>query len=475
MKRVFLLAFTGLMVFKTAMAGGHLSLTTQHQVPEVFIPGEAGQSLLLSADSLSSEWLELEEVVVQSTRATGNTPVAYSEIGKKELSKKAFGQDMPYLLQSTPSLVSTSDAGTGIGYSGFRIRGTDANRINITLNGVPLNDAESHGVFWVNMPDLSASLRTVQVQRGVGTSSHGAAAFGATVNMQSEPTGSEPYAGVELTGGSFGTMKSSVKLGTGSLANGFSFDGRLSSVESNGYIDRASVNLHSYYLNGTYTHRNTLVKLVTLAGREKTYQAWNGVPSSMLQTHRTFNPCGLYTDENGNVHYYPNQIDNYRQTHYQLLVSQQLQRGWNTNLTLHYTAGKGYYEEYKPEASFEKYLILPFTDGAGTRVEESDLVRRKWLDNDFFGLIYSLNHTTEKGMRLSFGTSANRYLGNHFGKVICEGGDRPGIGSRVVQESGRKGGGCGLWQDRNAPPFGSKRISRPAVPLDQPSHDRNRR
>ncbi|MGE4568385.1 MAG: TonB-dependent receptor [Bacteroidales bacterium] len=403
MNRVSILAITGLLLSQITLAGATTS-------PATLQP--------LDSDSIPSEYLQLEEVVVMSTRATARTPVAYSEISKKSLTEKAFGQDMPYLLQSTPSLVSTSDAGTGIGYSGFRIRGTDANRINITLNGVPLNDAESHGVFWVNMPDLSASLGSVQVQRGVGGSSHGAAAFGATVNMQNEPTGTIPYAGAEFSAGSFGTLKSSLKLGTGTLGKGFSFDGRLSSVESDGYVDRASVNLHSWYLNGTYKQNHTLVKLVALSGREKTYQAWNGVSSALLSTHRTFNPCGLYIDNEGNENYYNNQTDNYRQTHYQLLLSQELASGWNSNATLHYTAGQGYYEEYKPAADFSKYRLQPFTDGSGSLVESSDLVRQKWLDNDFFGMIYSLNHTSAQGTRFTVGASANRYLGHHFGKVI---------------------------------------------------------
>lgn len=403
MNRVSMWATAGLLLLQTTLWGESTS---------------PAKSQAFETDTLPSEYLQLEEVVVMSTRATANTPVAYSEISTKSLREKAFGQDMPYLLHSTPSLVSTSDAGTGIGYSGFRIRGTDANRINITLNGVPLNDAESHGVFWVNMPDLSASLGSVQVQRGVGGSSHGAAAFGATVNMQNEPSGTLPYAGTEFSAGSFGTLKSSLRLGTGTLGKGFSFNGRLSSIESNGYIDRASVGLHSWYLNGTYAHNRTMIKLVALSGKEKTYQAWNGVSSALLSTRRTFNPCGLYYDDEGNEKYYNNQTDNYRQTHYQLLVSQQLTGGWNTHATLHYTAGKGYYEEYKPDAAFRKYGIQPFTKGSGTVVESSDLVRQKWLDNDFFGIIYSLNHTSEKGTRFTLGASANRYLGHHFGKVI---------------------------------------------------------
>ena len=369
-------------------------------------------------DSLKiSRDLSLDEVVVTATKVAKGTPVAYSEVSKDELSRKNDGQGIPYLISQSPSVIMTSDAGTGIGYSGFRIRGTDANRINITVNGVPVNDSESHTVFWANMSDFASSVDNIQIQRGAGTSTNGAAAFGATVAMQTQKPDLKPYAEYSLSAGSFGTVKNSVKTGTGLLRDHFVFDARYSNVQSDGYIDRATANMHSYFGSATYYGDNTLVRFQTFGNIEKTYQAWNGVPSIYLESDRTYNPCGEYK-ENGVKKFYDNQTDNYRQQNYHLMVSQRLSDLWNMNLTLHYTHGEGYYEDYKPNEEFTKYkLPESYINGKGDTIVSSDLVRRKWLDNDFYGVVYSANYRSER-LQISFGSAVNKYVGDHFGRVM---------------------------------------------------------
>ena len=368
-------------------------------------------------DSLKiSRDLSLDEVVVTATRVAKGTPVAYSELSKNELNRKNDGQGIPYLISQSPSVIMTSDAGTGIGYSGFRIRGTDANRINITVNGVPVNDSESHTVFWANMSDFASSVDNIQIQRGAGTSTNGAAAFGATVAMQTQKPDLKPYAEYTFSGGSFGTVKNSVKLGTGLLHDHFVFDARYSNVQSDGYIDRATANMHSYFGSATYYGDNTLVRFQTFGNIEKTYQAWTGVPSSLLKIDRTYNPCGEY-EENGVKKFYDNQTDNYWQQNYHLMASQRLGDLWNMNLTLHYTHGEGYYEDYKGNAKFNSYKLPAYIDGQGDTIRKSDLVRRKWLDNDFYGVVYSANYRTER-LQMSFGSAVNKYVGDHFGRVM---------------------------------------------------------
>jgi len=359
--------------------------------------------------------VSINEITVTSLRVTDRSAVAYSNVNSEEIAKRNLGQDIPYLLALTPSFVTTSDAGTGVGYTGFRIRGTDANRVNMTVNGVPLNDAESHGVFFVNMPDFASSLSSMQVQRGVGTSTNGAAAFGASINMQTESLNAKPYAEVSSTYGSFNTNKNSLKAGTGLLDNKLAFDARLSNVTSDGYIDRASVNLKSYYFSGGYFSDKTVVKLITFGGNEKTYQAWNGVSSENMATKRTYNELGEYKDANGNVKFYDNQTDNYNQTHYQLHWLQELNPNLHMNTTAHYTRGLGYYEEYKTEREYPEYGLTPAVV-KGDTLENTDLIRQKWLDNYFYGLTWNLNYENKK-MNASVGGAANRYDGDHFGKV----------------------------------------------------------
>ena len=360
--------------------------------------------------------INLQEVQVVSTRATAKTPVAFTNIGKAELKKVNFGQDIPYLLSITPSTLTTSDAGSGIGYTTLRVRGTDGTRINITVNGIPMNDAESHNLFWVNMPDFSSSVKDMQVQRGAGTSTNGAGAFGASVNMQTEGASMKPYAEFNGSYGSFNTHKETVKVGTGLLNNHWTFDARLSNIGTDGYIDRASVNLNSYYLQGGYFAENTSVKLIAFAGKEKTYHAWGYATKAEMEEHgRRYNPCGEYTGDDNEKHYYADQMDNYLQKNYQLLFNHTFSTAWNLNVALHYTKGDGYYEEYKEDRSFVEYGLKPFTTD-GKEISESDLVRQKKMDNKFGGGVFSLNYTNHR-LTASLGGGINQYRGNNFGKV----------------------------------------------------------
>ncbi|MDO5570468.1 MAG: TonB-dependent receptor [Bacteroidales bacterium] len=367
--------------------------------------------------------LSLEEIVVNATKATKGVPMAYSNISKKEITKNNYGQDVPYLISQSPSVIVTSDAGTGIGYTNFRVRGTDANRINITVNGVPMNDSESHGVFWVNMSDFASSTENIQIQRGAGTSTNGAAAFGASIHLQTQAPNMLPYAEVSSTAGQFNTFKNTVKGGTGLLKDHFIFDARYSKTTSDGYIDRAKADMQSYFASGAYYSDNLMVKYQSFGSAEITNQAWWGVPSSMLdkssvdykKSNRTYNSCGEYV-EDGITKYY-DQTDNYWQYHHHLSSVYTINDNWNTNLTLHYTRGKGYYEDYKADASFYKYNLANFTDSEGKTVKNSDLVRQKWLNNHFYGAIYNLNYNTER-MFATLGAGINNYNGYHTGKVI---------------------------------------------------------
>ncbi|MDR1937023.1 MAG: TonB-dependent receptor plug domain-containing protein, partial [Tannerellaceae bacterium] len=361
--------------------------------------------------------VSLDEVVVTATKAVRGTPVAYTDLSKDELASRNDGQGIPSLIAASPSVIVTSDAGTGIGYSGFRIRGTDANRINITVNGVPVNDSESHGVFWVNMPDFASSVENIQIQRGAGTSTNGAAAFGATVALQTQRSDMQPNAEYSVSAGSFGTVKHTVKGGTGLLNDRFVVDARYSNIRSDGFIDRAWAKMSSYYLSAAWYGEHTLLKFQTFGSDEITYQAWNGVSSQWLEKgNRTYNSCGEYW-EGGVAKFYNNQTDNYLQQHYHLIGSQRLGDRWNMNLTLHYTRGAGYYEDYKADAKYAAYKLPAYTAPDGSEVSRTDLVRRKWLDNDFYGGVYSLNYRSEK-LQLTFGSAVNNYIGDHFGRVI---------------------------------------------------------
>ncbi|MGB4398014.1 MAG: TonB-dependent receptor, partial [Daejeonella sp.] len=367
--------------------------------------------ILVEADSklnfeLSTNSLLADEVLVRATRATENSATTYRNVSKEELEKNNLGQDLPFLLNQTPSVVVSSDAGNGIGYTGIRIRGSDPTRVNVTVNGIPYNDSESQGTFWVNMPDFASSVDNIQIQRGVGTSTNGAGAFGGSLNIQTTTRRDSAYAELNNTFGSYQTLKNTVNVGTGLINNKFSFDGRLSRIKSDGYIDRGSSDLKSYFLSGAYYGKTSLLRANVFSGSEKTYQAWNGIPENLLNTNRTFNS---FT--------YDDQTDNYVQNHYQLLYSKTISDRFSANAALHYTRGKGYYEEYREEQDLSNYGIAPYTLGA-TTITESDLVRRRWLDNDFYGMTYSLNYNPSANLNFTLGGAYNEYDGDHFGEVI---------------------------------------------------------
>lgn len=373
----------------------------------------------MGAITLSQRSFRGEEVTISALRADQKTPMAYVDLARDQISEKNFGQDIPYIVGMTPSVITTSDAGHGIGYTAMRIRGTDANRINVTINGVPLNDAESHSVFWVDLPDLATSTEQIQIQRGVGTSTNGAAAFGGTVNMQTTLLEKDPYAAYGLTMGAFNTLKNSVSVGTGLINNRFAVDFRLSDLRSDGYIDRAWTDLQSYYLSAGWFAESASLKFITFGGFEELYQSWGGVPSSMLVSDRTYNGMGAYTDSTGQTAYYDNQVDHYDQVHYQVHFSNAFSRRLHMNAALHYTKGNGYYEQYEVAQDVAFYSMIPPVIGSDT-VYSTDLVRRKWLDNDFYGAIASLNYEGENSS-LMIGGGWNRYDGLHYGKVIWAG------------------------------------------------------
>ncbi|OFX83783.1 MAG: hypothetical protein A2W99_03155 [Bacteroidetes bacterium GWF2_33_16] len=381
--------------------------------------------------TLVSTTILSDDVIVKATRVNKNDAISFSSITNKEIKENNFGQDVSYLISRTPSIVQTSDAGTGIGYTYFRIRGTDMNRINITVNGIPLNDSESHGVWWVNMPDFMSSVESIQIQRGVGTSTNGAAAFGATLNLQSKTFNKDPYAEVNSFAGSFNTYRNAISFGTGLINNKFTFDGRLSKITSDGYIDRASSDLNSYYLSGAYYSNKSLLKINLISGNEKTYQAWNGVPKVRLKNdyegmQRYLDHWLIDSEEyeqminsdsrTYNLYTYDNESDNYQQNHYQLFYSYQINPTLHLNAALHYTRGKGYYEQYKKNRELSDYNLDPLILTSDT-IESTDLIQQKWLDNHFYGAVFSSEYTNNN-LNISIGGSWNQYLGDHFGEVI---------------------------------------------------------
>jgi iron complex outermembrane receptor protein len=359
----------------------------------------------------------LDEVLVSAIRVTTKTPISFSNLDKKDIKYRNLGQDIPILMNYLPSVVTTSDAGNGVGYTGIRVRGSDATRVNVTINGIPYNDSESHGTFWVNMPDFASSLESLQLQRGVGTSTNGAGAFGASLNMLTDSYSKESNGEISNSFGSFNTRKHTVKVSTGLLNDHFELAGRVSALKSDGYIDRAASDLKSYFLQATYVGKTTLIKALAFGGTEKTYQSWNGLEDlDLLKNDRTFNTAGMYIDASGNNRFYDNETDNYQQDHYQLHWNEKVSTNWRTNLAFHYTKGKGYYENYKENAKFSAYGLTPILIN-GTTINRTDLVRQKWLDNDFYGTTFSAIYNNEK-LEMIFGGGYNRYEGDHFGKVI---------------------------------------------------------
>lgn len=381
----------------------------------------SGLLLSLSAQETETDTLEgkkvvLDEVLVQAIRVTKEFPITFSNLDKEELRSRNLGQDVPILMNFMPAVVTTSDAGAGVGYTGIRVRGSDATRVNVTINGIPYNDAESQGTFWVNMPDFASSTQSLQLQRGVGTSTNGAGAFGASLNMLTDAFSEEAYARISSSIGSFNTLRNNVKFSTGLLNDHIEFSGRLSRITSDGYVDRASSELDSYFLQGVYKDDNTLIKALLFGGHEITYQAWNGITAEELETNRTFNSAGMYTDANGNTQFYDNEVDNYKQDHFQLHWSETWSPEWDMHIALHYTKGRGFFEQYRDGDDFSTYGLEPITVN-GELVENTDLIRRRWLDNDFYGTVFSTTYSKEK-VKLIIGGGYNKYEGDHFGEII---------------------------------------------------------
>ncbi len=399
-------------------------LAFESQTQEVDLKSNLNLDFVLEHSAILAD-----EVLVSATRADAKTPVVVTNVSKEELTKRNLGQDIPMLLSLTPSFVTSSDAGAGVGYTGFRIRGSDANRINVTIDGIPLNDSESHGVYWVNMPDFTSSLEDIQIQRGVGTSTSGVGAFGASINMQTENVNTQPYAEISSSTGSFNTFKNTLKLGTG-LKKGFAFDTRLSKITSDGFIDRASSNLQSAYFSAGYYGDRTSVRANVIVGKEKTYQAWNGVPKVRLENDeegmQRYADNGLVSQEvvdhmmtsdsrTYNQYTYKNETDNYWQKHYRLFLTHLFSDNTKFNLAFHYTQGEGYYEQFKKNDKLKKYGLTPIVIG-GETIEKTDFIRRRWLDNDFYGTVFSFSKKME-GLDLVAGGGWNKYDGDHFGEI----------------------------------------------------------
>ena len=370
----------------------------------------------------------LEEVLVQSVRVDADSPITHSNLSAEEIEKRNLGQDIPILLNYLPSVVTTSDAGAGIGYTYIRVRGSDASRVNVTLNGIPFNDAESQGTFFVNLPDFASSVQSLQLQRGVGTSTNGSGAFGASLNLLTDAVSNKAYGEIANSIGSFNTRRHSVKFSTGLLNDRFEIAGRLSNIVSDGYIDRASSDLKSYFLQAAYKDSNTLIKAITFGGREETYQAYYGIDAATLESDRTFNTVGQQFDANGNFEgFYDNEVDNYAQDHYQLLWNQRFDNRWSSNVAFNYTYGRGYFEQYVDDFYYTNILFSGDSQfdflGAdpielnGETISSTDYIRRRWLDNDFYAINANVNYK-DNSWDISGGAFYSYYDGDHFGEIL---------------------------------------------------------
>jgi len=359
-------------------------------------------------DTVQGTKQNLDEVIVKGIRAKFSSPISYSNIYKEKLKNKNLGQDLPIHLNFLPSVVTTSDAGAGIGYTGIRVRGVSPQSTNITINGIPFNDPESMGTFWVNLPDFTSSVQSLQLQRGIGTSTNGSGVFGASINILTDNISQTPYAEISSSFGSFNTRKNTIKFSTGKINDVFEFSGRFSKIDSDGYVDRAFSDLKSYFIQGTYLKGSTLIKAISFAGHEKTYQSWYGLTMDQLKENRRQNP---YT--------YENEIDNYKQDHYQLHWNEKINNFWSFNLGLNYTYGRGYFEQYREDDNIDTYggIVSSDTNLNGEKTDTTDLIRRRWLDNDFYVFNSSLNFIKNK-IDLTISSSYSSYVGDHFGEVI---------------------------------------------------------
>ena len=369
----------------------------------------------------------LDEVLVSAVRVNSESPVTHSNLSKEDIAKRNLGQDIPILMNYMPNVVTTSDAGAGIGYTGIRVRGSDATRVNVTINGIPYNDSESMGTFWVNMGDFSSSIENLQLQRGVGTSTNGAGAFGASLNLLTDAVAEKASVEIGTSTGSFNTFKSNVKFTTGRINDHLEFSGRLSTINSDGYIDRASSDLKSYFLQGSYIDENTLIKALAFGGVQETYQAWYGITAADLENDRTKN---YYT--------YDNEVDHYNQDHYQLHWNQKYNNHWSSNIAVHYTYGRGYFEQFKEEEGFADYGFTEINIG-GETINTTDIIRRRWLDNDFYGTTFSFLYNNNEDFNLTIGGALNKYEGDHFGEVIwAEYASNSSIRDRYYEDYGIK-------------------------------------
>ncbi len=375
-----------------------------------------GSALASAQAVVESDTLHLQDVEVLATRANSNTPVAFTNVSKKQIEAVNHGVDMPQLLQFTPGVLTTSDAGAGVGYTSMRVRGTDATRINVTMNDIPINDSESHSVFWVNTPDLASSLRDIQIQRGAGTSTNGSGAFGASVNMRSQAPSLIPYAEVSGSYGSYNTNKETIKLGTGRIGDHWVIDARLSHISSDGYRDRATSTMFSYFAQVGYYSDNTSLKFISFGGKEDTYHAWDGISRKKLDSDRKYNPNGEIKHDDVVTGFYDDQKDIYKQFHYQLLFDHIFNNNWKINAALHYTDGYGYYQEYKNQRTLTEYALEPFMVD-GNKVKKSSLVRKKILDSGFGGGVFSVHYTGERFASV-LGGGFNKYSNNHHGQVL---------------------------------------------------------
>jgi iron complex outermembrane recepter protein len=414
-------------VYSSDLIGRAEIIINDYKIHNIVISYIGFKTLNLTLDQSSSleiqivmldDEVTLEEVTVQSTRVGEGGVFTYQNFDKTTINKLNLGQDLPILLNQATSIITSSDAGNGIGYTGIRVRGSDPTRINITINGIPVNDAESQGVYWVNMPDLASSTNSIQIQRGVGTSTNGAGAFGASININTDKLTTLPYLELQSGLGSFNTVRNTIKLGTGLIKERWSIDGRWSGLSSDGYIDRATADLQSLYLSGGYHGEKDVLKFIYFGGMERTYQAWNGVSQDLLKSNRTYNYTGEYTDQNGKTQYHPDEVDNYAQHNYQLHWIKQINSNTTFNTALHYTHGAGYFEQYRSGDRLSRYGLTDVILSNEQKITKTDLIRRRWLDNDFGGLVFSLNYDPNKRYILSLGGGASRYKGDHFGQVI---------------------------------------------------------
>jgi iron complex outermembrane receptor protein len=409
------------------------------QVLEIsYIGYESSKSeFMLSRDTsiavmLKKKTVLADEIEIKAVRADDKVPVTSVTMNNAQIEQRNMGQDITYLMSNTPSAVVTSDAGTGVGYTGIRIRGVDPTGINVTINGIPVNDAEESETFWVDLPDIASSIDNMQIQRGVGTSTNGAGAFGASLNIETTKLNEKPYATVSSSYGSFNTLKNTVSAGTGLIDNKWTFDCRLSKLNSDGFIDRAFSDLKSFYVSGAYYGKKSIFKLIIFSGKEKTYQAWNGVPEARLKndtagmrqmltngeiTQEQYEAMLASNSRTYNKYTYSNQTDNYQQDYYQLLYTYEINKSWNVNAALHFTHGEGYYQEYRTQDAFSDYGLNNVIINGDT-ITHTDLIRQLWLKNNFYGVTYSLNYDDHKKFQFTLGGAANQYIGAHFGNIV---------------------------------------------------------